>query len=194
MAGRMIWFDSRLKGRTPNNAPNVYTVDANTDIEHAIGWIGTYARSQGGLDELMVMCHGIETNWDYGHQMSTSTVSGGFGLELCKQGLSLMNSGLLRAWREPTVAVRQMTIYACAAADVAPGNAGTYADGPRFMGEMALYSGAAVVASTMAQTYNPESIRKYWPKPIDFGGWEGPVFRFDPETGAQVPTTPGPMH
>ncbi len=64
MAGRMIGHDMRLAGTAPPIAPNVYVVDGATDLDHAIGWIATYARSQGGLDELLVMCHGFEANWD----------------------------------------------------------------------------------------------------------------------------------
>ena len=125
--------------------------------------------------------------------MSTATAAGGFGLQLGKQGLTLSNVGLTRMWREPSVAITKVTIYACAAADTGGGNSGTIGDGRRFLGEMALHSGATIIASSAVQTYNPESVRRFLPSPIDFGEWEGQVFAFSPDTGAPTPTSPGRM-
>jgi hypothetical protein len=191
----MIWHDSRLAGTAPAIAPNIYVVDAKTDLDHAIGWVATYARSQRGLDELIMMCHGFEANWDLARKMSTAKQVGGFGLQICRQGLSLGNVDKLRAWN-PTPGPRlinKVTIYACAPADTGPGNAGTTGDGMRFMGEFAMHSGAFVVAARDTQFYNPESVRPILPVPIDFGDWEGPVYLFDPKNGIGSPFQPGPM-
>jgi len=194
MAGRMIWHDTRLQGAAPPIAANTHVVGATSELDNSISWIATYAGTQGGLDELIIMCHGLEANWDLSRQMSTNRQVGGFGLSICKQGLNLGNVGKLRAWNPASGRlISRITIYACGTADTGPGNAGTWADGRRFMGEFAIHSGAYVVASRDAQTYNPESVRPANPLPIDFGAWEGPVFLFDPKTGGAAPFQPGPM-
>jgi hypothetical protein len=185
MPGRMIVHDTRLAGTPPSIAQNIYGVNAAVEIEHCVAWIGQYARSQGSLDELLIMCHGFEANWDLGRRMSTTQQVGGFGLQLCKQGLSLYNVGLVRNWNG---AIRRITVYACAPADTGAGNEGTAGDGRRFMGEMALWSGAEVIAGRDTQTYTFGAA-----SPINFGAWEGPVFRFDPATGQASQFTPGPM-
>jgi len=181
----MIVHDARLAGTAPPIAPNIYVVNATVDIQHCIGWIGHYARSQSCLDELLIMCHGFEANWDLGRRMSTMQQVGGFGLQLCREGLSLYNVGLVRSWNG---LIRRITVYACAPADTGSGNEGTAGDGRRFMGEMAIWSGAEVIAArdTQTYTYGPAS-------PIDFGNWEGPVYRFDPRTGNPSAFTPGKM-
>lgn len=195
VAGRMIWHDTRLAGRAPEIAPNTYTVDGSVDLSHALGWIAHYARSQGGLDELLVMCHGIVGHFSIGQQMSTAQAHGGFGLSICREGISLNNVGLLRVWNPSPGGplIRRITIYACGTAETGPGNEGTRADGARFMGEFAIHSGAYVVAGRDTQRYNPESVRPTNPLPIDFGEWEGPVFLFAPDSGKGTPFSPGRM-
>lgn len=182
MAIRMIWHDKRLLGTPPAIAQNTFEVDATVSIRNAIGWVGAYARSQGGLDELMIMCHGFEGNMDLSAQASTQTTVGGFGLQLCKEGLTLYTAGLLEQWKGQ---IQKVTVYACAPADTGPGNAGTSGDGKRLMGEMALHSGAEVIAARDTQTYTYS--------PINFGAWEGPVYSFSPDTGAGKLCNPGPM-
>jgi hypothetical protein len=175
MPKRMIVHDKRLEGKAPRIAQNTYVVDQPVDISHCIGWVGQYARQQGGLDELMIMCHGFEGNFSIGQQMSTLRASGGFGLQLCRQGLSLENVNLCGNWRG---FIQKITVYACAPADTGPGNENTIGDGRRFMGEFALFSGAEVIAARDTQMY-----RHSWLSRIDFGEWEGPVFSFSPITG-----------
>lgn len=182
MAIRMIWHDTRLLGTPPAIAQNIFDVDATVSIGHGIGWVGAFARSQGGLDELMIMCHGFEGNMDLSAQASTQKTVGGFGLQICKEGLSLYNASLLEQWKGQ---IQKITVYACAPADTGPGNVGTAGDGLRFMGEMALRTGAVVIAGRDAQTYTYS--------PINFGAWEGPVYSFSPDTGARTPCNPGPM-
>lgn len=193
MPGRMIWHDKRLKGAAPPIAPNIHVVDQTSDLDGSIAWIANYAGSQDGLDELIVMCHGFEGNFNIGQQVSTNRRVGGFGLQLCREGLGLMTVGKTIAWKRGKPAIARITIYACGTAQTGPGNAGTYADGKRFMGELAMHSGAYVVAGRDAQKYNPESVRLNSPLPIDFGDWEGPVYLFDPADGSGKPFHAGPM-
>jgi len=185
MASSMLIHDRRLAGNPPGHlADNTYSVDDKVPIAHAIGWIAEYARRSGGLTDLYVMCHGYESNANVGQQMSTNSARGGFGLQLCAEGLSLYNAPLTTAWKDR---IRKVTIFSCAAADTASYNVGTAADGMRFCGEIALWSNAEVVAAVETQYYNP-SQRSFWQwltrsnrgGSIDFGDWEGPVYSFTP--------------
>jgi len=87
--------------------------------------------------------------------------------------------------------IRRIVIYACAPADTAPGNEGTRGDGQRLCGELALWSGAEVIAARDTQYYNTVDASysggRRIKDTIDFGDWEGPVYSFSPDTG--YPTT-----
>jgi hypothetical protein len=56
----------------------------------------------------------------------------------------------------------------------------------RFCGEIALWTGAEVIAAVQTQLYN--RTRSFWQRvansnqagTIDFGAWEGPVYSFSP--------------
>jgi hypothetical protein len=180
----MLIHDRRLAGNPPwRLAANTYQVDQSVSLAHALGWIAEYSRRSNGLTDLYVMCHGIENPYDYRHQASVPTARGGFGLQLCQEGLSLYNTS------QTTVLngrVTKITIFSCATADTAPYNEGTGADGMRFCGEIALLTGAEVVAAVQTQYYSQN--RTFWQwltganraGTIDFGAWEGPVYSFSP--------------
>jgi hypothetical protein len=189
----MLIHDTRLAGRVPDDkADNNYEVDASVPIAQAMAWIDTYAKSQGGLDNLYVMCHGFEADWNLHDQTCTGVEAGGFGLQLCSEGLSLSNTDVTVQLKGD---IRTITIFSCATADTGEGNAGTVADGMRFCGEIAMYTGATVLAATQTQFYN--DAKTFWdyvcnrPGPIDFGDWEGPVYSFSPDDGSatQLNTT-----
>lgn len=191
---RMIWHDKRLLGNAPLIADNTHVVDATTDLDGSIGWIAHYAQTQGGLDELIILCHGNEGNYDLTRQASTMKTVGGLGLQLCKQGLNIGNVNKVEKWwpdrKDPTtVLIQRVTIYACGTAETGPGNAGTWGDGMRFMGYFAMSSGAYVVAARDNQIYHASNDKKL----IDFGDWEGPVYLFSPVDGKATPYQPGPM-
>jgi hypothetical protein len=182
----MLVHDMRLAGATPSGlADNNYEVDGTVSIQHAIDWIHSYAQSQGGLDNLYIMCHGYEANWNLGDQTCTNFQVGGFGLALCAEGLDLSNATLMSSLKGD---VQTITIFACATADTGAGNAGTAADGIRFCGEIALWTGATVIAATQTQFYSID--RSFWdwlagnPGKINFGNWEGPVYSFSPNDGS----------
>jgi hypothetical protein len=175
-------------------------VDEKVDLDHAIAWIASCARgcAQKYFDELIVLCHGFESNLNATKRICTATGHGGFGLSICDEGLRPDNAGKLRAWRDPTgPLIRQITIYACATADSASCD---YAysndpdrpvcvDGPKFAGKIATTTGAWVVAArdTQLYVYNDKT-------PIDFGQWEGPVYLFSPNTGSGVGYSPKSMY
>jgi hypothetical protein len=182
----MLIHDKRLAGRTPSKlAENNYEVDGNVSIKHMIDWVHSYAGSQGGLDDLYIMCHGYEANWNLGDQTCTRFQVGGFGLAICAEGLDLTNAGLMAALKGD---IKTITIFACATADTGEGNEGTVADGMRFCGEIALWTGATVIAATQTQFYSHERSLLDWidgrDGEIDFGSWEGPVYSFSPDDGS----------
>jgi hypothetical protein len=181
----MLVHDLRLAGVTPSGlADNNYEVDGSVPIQHAIDWIHKYAQSQGGLNDLYIMCHGYEADWNLTDQTCTGFQVGGFGLALCLEGLDLNNATLLSAWKGD---VKTITIFACATADTGTGNMGTAADGMRFCGEFAMWTGATVIAATQTQFYSMEKSFWDWLEgnqgQIDFGNWEGPVYSFSPGDG-----------
>ena len=52
----MLVHDVRLLGRSPAGmAQNIYDVALGTATSHVIGWVTTYATSQGRLDNLYIM-------------------------------------------------------------------------------------------------------------------------------------------
>src|SRR5580693_6047660 len=95
MPSSMLIHDARLEGNPPGDmADNTYEVDENVPIAHALGWIAEYSRRSGGLSDLYVMCHGYEGNFDLRNQACVPQTHGGFGLALCKEGLTLYNATL----------------------------------------------------------------------------------------------------
>jgi len=182
----MLVHDARLAGQSPTNlADNIYEVDGSVAIQHAVDWIKSYASSQSGLDNLYIMCHGYEANWNLADQTCTPFQVGGFGLALCAEGLDLSNVNLTAAWKG---LITTITIFACATADTGAGNEGTIGDGKRFCGEMALHTGATVIAATQTQWYSMEKSFWNWitgqAGSINFGTWEGPVYSYNPVDGS----------
>jgi len=180
MTRSMIIHDMRLKGATPLNYNGVMEVNAKTLIDFVVAHVAKFGRIQM-IDGLHLFCHGFEADWNLASQMCMPTAHGGFGLQLGKEGLTLFNVSKTAAWKG---LVKQIVLFACAPADTGPGNAGTYGDGKRFCGELALWSDAEVIAARDTQYYD-FSTAKYSggrsiANTIDFGAWEGPVYKFTP--------------
>jgi hypothetical protein len=174
----VLVHDTRLLGPTPRSmADSSFEVDATSSITGLIQNISNSSNST--ISRLMIMCHGYE---------STSTGSAsipmslGFGLQLCMESLTLRNVSVLNTLNN---AINSIILYACGPANTHPFANGTYGDGRRFCMEMAAYTSADVYASDVTQYYDNskydatnlvcESI------PIDFGAWEGNVYRFSPD-------------
>ena len=137
----MLIHDKRLAGRTPSKlAENNYEVDGNVPIKHMIDWVHSYARSQGGLDNLYIMCHGYEADWNLGDQTCTRFQVGGFGLAICAEGLDLTNASLMAALKGD---IKTITIFACATAETGEGNEGTVAETSL---SLAVAQGSAIAA------------------------------------------------
>lgn len=187
----MIVHDTRLHGKTPLNYNFVMLVNGNRSVDTMIRTVASSARSRGRLSTLHIFCHGYEGHDNIGHQQTDIREHGGFGLHLCREGLDLYNVGKTRAWQG---LIGRIVIFACAPADTAPGNEGTEGDGQRLCGELALWSGAEVIAARDTQYYNTVAAsysggRKI-KDTIDFGDWEGPVYSFSPQTGYPTRISP----
>jgi hypothetical protein len=114
----------------------MYQVDANTSTRHMVDWVGTYARGRGGLDELIIMCHGY-----YDH-LSFS------GLQLGDSNLTIKNGVLTTDWHPN---IRQIYLYSCGAGD--EGFMGPAESGRRFCSDLAGWTGANVYAADALQWY-----------------------------------------
>jgi len=193
MPGRMIMHDFRLTGAVPNcAAQNIYEVSLQTPIRHAFNWVATHASRVGGLSDLWIWCHGFEGIIE-DPDLAQSYQAGGFGLEFCQENLTFATVSVTSVLKSPTPRVKKIVVFSCAAADSpdtrAAMNAGS--DGMRLMGELALWSGATVIASdqtqylyhrpTVMQTILGETTLNEFA--IDFGEWEGNVYEFSPATG-----------
>ncbi|WP_421990860.1 hypothetical protein [Roseococcus sp.] len=165
----MVIHDRRLSGETPAFYNFVMQVNIRTHIRHITEVVARRARQVRKLNRLHILCHGYENNWDLRGQMSLPAAHGGFGLQLGAEGLNLFNYGLTSAWKG---LVDEIVLFACAPAETYHANAGTWGDGKRFCGYLALTSGARVIAARDTQYYNDDS------GPIDFHDWEGPVYQF----------------
>jgi hypothetical protein len=180
----MLVHDMGLAGRSPSGmAENTFDVPAGMTTEHVMGWIATYARSQGKLDNLFIMCHGYEGGVEDGRTRE-STYALGDGLALGSPGLTFNNVQLCARLNGN---VSSITLFACGPANTRDGFQNTRLDGMRFCGEMALISGAEVIAAVETQYYYHTPT--WWDSvlgrtgEIDFGNWEGPLFRFSPQNG-----------
>jgi hypothetical protein len=184
MPSSMLVHDLRVEGTPPPHlAPNLYTVDDSVPLVHALGRIARCAAMHGGLTELMILCHGLESLVEDEAQQ-VSAVELGFGLRFCKEDLNILNVSRTRALRG---LVRTIKLYACGPARTRPGSENTISDGHRFCSELAAWTGAEVIASTDKQSYTmgaPDiTSSSFWFGPhnvIDLGPWEGNVYRFLP--------------
>ena len=183
MGERMTIHDKRLLGNPPAIAQNTFQVDANWELSNAFLWVGNYARSKGGLDILYVMCHGLY-GWEENRQLQASIAIGGYGLQLCKQGLTLATMNVVATNIRSLIS--NIVIFACGAASAQSNNWGTgrAGDGQHFCKELAKRTRSVIYAADRMQVYT------YYPGsatlPLDFGRWEGTVYRFDPDGSIQA--------
>lgn len=190
MAGRLVLLDFRLVGMVASDVGEVQQVGVRTPIRDAFSKVAERARQRGGLDDLLICCHGFESVVE-DHDGQVSFVSGGFGLQLCAENLTMANVGVTAVLKGPAALVKRIVVFSCAAADTHRASRALGGDGKRLMGEIALTTGARVVASTASQLYRTipslaQSLFNAGSKNdwrIDFGEWEGDVFEFSPDDG-----------
>ena len=190
MAKRIVLLDFRLTGMVSKEVGEVMQVSVRTPIKQAFDKVAARAKQLGGLDDLLICCHGFEAvveDWDG----AVSFMSGGFGLELCDENLTMRNVSVFSVLRGPPPLVKRIVIFSCAAADTHKASKAVGGDGMRLMGEIALTSGAKVVAAKESQVFHqiPSLVQSLFDAGskndwrIDFGEWEGPVYEFSPDDG-----------
>lgn len=182
---RLILHDRRVKGMWGITSwPHLYMVDGGTPLEGCIQRIAHRARLAGGITNLEILAHGRYSRISGDGKTELAKAAGGYGLELCRENLTLANTGLTAAWKGLFV---RITIYSCGGAATAKINENTAADGRRFCGEIAVWTGAEVIASMDIQKYR---IGNLLTGGIELGKWEGQVYRFDPGSGLAAPYKP----
>ncbi len=164
MPGTMLVHDQRLAGNPPSIAHNTHIVNAGTPTMGIIRWVGTYAQRRNGLDKLIIMCHGYHSGLAFN------------GLQLGAKNLTIRNLVNTTLWNPH---ISSIIIYACGAGN--PGFVGPASSGRQFCRDLAGYSGANVYASDQNQLYHGST------STINFGSWEGQVYRFSPN-GTITPT------
>ena len=182
MAKNMILHDTRLIGNAPSSlANNIFKIDGNFDTAQAFQWIGTYARSQKGLDHLLIMCHGgVKEDSEMPNQNLKSMALRERGLQIGKQNLLHSNlhvTAVLKGF------VTKITVFACNIAETDSGVKNTADDGKLFCKYLAAYTDAEVIASSETQLYHRGVMSALFgvTGTIDFGQWEGPVYSFMPD-------------
>ena len=178
MSENMTIRDARLLGNPPGLSFNTFTVDQNWDLGAAFLWVKNFARSNGGIDTLYVLCHGLYT-WEENVQLQASIPIGGYGLQLCKQNLTLSTVDMVGTLVNGLI--RNMVLFACGAASTQSNNA-TQRD-QTFCRMLAKKTGAVVYGADRMQVYYPMAGTK---SPMNFAEWEGTVYRFDPDGGVRA--------
>jgi len=135
--------------------------------------------ASSSISRLLILCHGYEST-STGN--SSIPMALGFGLQFGMESLTLKNIGVLAPLYG---AVQDIILYACGPANTDAAARGTYGDGQQFCREMAACTNANVYASDVSQEYNnlryDNSQMICETIPIDFGQWEGHVYRFSPD-------------
>jgi hypothetical protein len=152
------------------------------------------------VDILRIFCHGYEACLQVNTpsivdtcqipsmmgtqpQMSYCTRSaGGFGLEICREGINLRNVAVFRHLEDK---VGRIVIYACAAAQTDPTREGLSGDGRRLCQEIAERSNAHVYASEYIQTYHTYTHSSFGIQTgqySHFEEWEGNLLHFYPRS------------
>lgn len=189
----MIMWDNRLADLAstqqcadvgpPTWADNAFVVGDSWDIGNAFLWVGNYARSQGGLDALYIMCHGYYTQDDSASLGMCMLAVGGFGLALCKQGLVQSTLPVVIS-RLSGCGIKAIVIFACGAAS----DQGNHSFARAMWQQLAVGTGATVYGADREQLYTIT-----YHGATDFGQWEGTVWQFNPDnTVLPVESNPSP--
>jgi hypothetical protein len=181
MAQIVIIHDTRLSGDAPSgDGTSVVRVNGQTRLSTLVRRVNNISFQYGSEIRLRIMCHGYEID---GH--------GGYGLQLCQDELNLSTVRQLQPWNGNLS--YGITIYACAAAEVAPGRTGLEGDGRMLCSEIARITGTGVRAADATQIY----IHLGPIMDINFGRWEGNVLEWDARgvlVGRQHAPRQSPLH
>lgn len=165
--------DARLLGNPPNLTFNTFTVDATWELASAFLWVKNFAKAHTRLDTLFILCHGLY-QWEENNQLQASIAVGGYGLQLCKQNLTLGTVDVVS--NQIKGLVDNIVLFAC-------GSASTQSNNPAqrdqtFCKKLAEKTKAVVYGADRMQVYFPMLGTK---SAMNFAEWEGTVYRFDPD-------------
>ena len=177
----MSIFDNRLfpsdaaAGSTPPNlANNTFQVDASWKLANAFLWVKNYASGQPGgkLDTFNILCHGLY-GWAESDELMQSAVVGGFGLQLCQEGLLQGNIDLI----VPLVKDKfvDVFIYACGAGS---SQANGTQNGRNFCLSLSSKLNCVVYAADRMQVFH---YNRTTASPLNFGEWEGTISLYTPD-------------
>ena len=191
MAKRLVLLDFRLIGTISSDVGKVIEVSVRTPIKEIFDRAAAHARSVGGVDDLLICCHGFEANGPVAGADVSIRTTGGLGLEIGAENLNFKTIGVTAVLKGPPPLAGRIVVFSCGAAQTHPQLKNHHGDGMRLMGELALTTGARVVASNETQKYlNFETLKHLLfgagsenNGRIDFGDWEGDVFEFSPDDG-----------
>jgi|SRR5580658_3808308 hypothetical protein len=161
----MLLHDTRLLGRPPAIAENIYEFDATVSVAHILGWTKVVADGGGGLRRLIIMCHGFE---------AADTHHGGWGLQFGAEGITSATAPLFANLRGK---VRVIVVYACKSVDIDVRHGHS---GMMLWKQIASIAQCNVVGSDSDQVYTYGASN-----PIDFGKWEGTVYVIAPNGNSQ---------
>lgn len=197
MTSRVVIFDSRLstnpqglvlaKTVVPKAAGDV-TVNSNAlkKTEAVIAEVAAAARGLKSPVDLTIMCHGKSQKL-IGPDGAVVRIVGGTGLDIGTPGLMHSNISLVRSWKG---LFSKIILLACAVGyhESKASPMKTKFDGTVFCGQLAIHSGATVIASEALQEYEvtPSTFKSILTRDegeVDFGAWEGIVKSYNPKTG-----------
>lgn len=193
----VVIFDSRLavspQGKVVPKKPGDVTVasDGSKGTDVVIAEATEAGRRLKAPVTLTIMCHGKAQDRTDLRGLVAGSV-GGAGLDIGNPGLTENNLSLVRPWnrgKNPAL-FSQIILLACAVGyrESKASPLTTKFDGSFFCGQLAVLSGATVIASTSLQKYDvaPATLLSIFTNEIsevDFGDWEGVVQSFDPKEG-----------
>lgn len=165
MPTHLILRDTRLEG-TLRTRCRVIKAGKTTMLSSIFSAIRACAAGGGQLETLFILCHGYSGVHE---RAQVCMDAGGMGLELGREDVLHTN---VSRWESIAGLFRNIVVHACAAANTEPANEGTTADGRYLMGALAIHTGATVYAADRMQLYFPDT--------MDFGDWEGTLWKFPP--------------
>jgi len=180
----VVLRDRRAPGGVPSRPHlRIINTDKYTPLNHAFSAIRA-CRTHGPIHSLFLICHGV-TGRDQVELVSREGI-GGEGLAL---GLGGVQHSNVSAWIAIRDMVKNIVVYACNAAETQDGYLGTANDGKYLMGALALHTRATVYAGDVAQ-YADKMGKK---RAMEFGKWEGQLWRFRPDGCAGAPVSKAPV-
>jgi hypothetical protein len=176
----VILHDNRLKGVMPPRRPHlkVINVGEHTSLHLAFA----HVKAAKHIHTIFILCHGYAGE---DPKSGRCRDMGEGGLELGREQVLHSNVAMWRALANRT---ENIVVYACGAADTEPGYEGTDYDGRYLMGALAIHTNSTLFAADRIQFYQRNNGGH-----IDFGNWEGTLWKFPPSGVAPSPVLRAPV-